>query len=150
MRMMAAQQDAHARLRATVHELTAELERIDPRSLADMTQLRSEIVKLEGEVKEMDRRTKKKDSQILDLRRQLTKVSAEYEAISVAHSYSNAELSRIRANSRGRHKLAMGFNVGNGSQTAAQEQRNYPHGHTVNTDAGQGESRHHHRKIHFR
>lgn len=40
---------------------------------------------------------KKKEQEILSPRQQLTRVIAEYEAISVSHSYPNADLAQIRA-----------------------------------------------------
>lgn len=136
MRTMALQQDAHEKLRATVLELTEELNRIDPNVLNDVGKYKQQLQTAESKLEEFAKKIASKDQEILDLRRQLTKVIAEYEAISVAHSYSNAELSKIRANNREKTK----------NERQAHEHRLYPRGHLVL----EGVENRHHRKIHFR
>lgn len=137
MQTMALQQDAHEKLRATVLELTAELNRIDPKLLNDANQCKQQLQTVEGKLDESTKKLKKRDAEILDLRRQLTKVIAEYEAISVAHSYSNAELSKIRATNREKTRH---------DRQAKEDYRAYPRGHLVL----EGVENRHHRKIHFR
>lgn len=99
------QREAHARLRGTVLELTSELERIDPALLDEARQVRAERDATEKRLKQANGKLKEKEEEVLDLRRQLTKVVAEYGAVSMAHSCANAELSKIRANNRERNKV---------------------------------------------
>lgn len=136
MRTVALQQDAHEKLRTTVLELTEELNRIDPNVLSEVGKYKHQLKSAEAKLEESSEKISKKDQEILDLRRQLTKVIAEYEAISVAHSYSNAELSKIRANNREKTK----------NERQVHEHRLYPRGHLVL----EGVENRHHRKIHFR
>lgn len=138
MRTMALQQDAHEQLRATVVELTAELARIDPALLADASRSHQRAQETQQKLDDAFAELKRKDDEIVDLRRQLTKVIAEYEAVSVAHSYSNAELSKIRANNRERTKH---------DQRQGGEGRSYARALNVLETI---ENNKHHRRIHFR
>ncbi|PXF45180.1 hypothetical protein BWQ96_05081 [Gracilariopsis chorda] len=130
---LAAQKVAHERLRNTVVQLTSELESVAQNKKND-TQLLSE------KLSTTHSKLAEKDSQIADLKKQLNKVLAEYQAISVAHSYSNAELSRIRANNRAKTKDRQ-FN----DRHDRHDRYDRPHG-LING----AENRLHHRKIHFR
>lgn len=136
IRQMAVQQGAHEKLRTTVLELTAELGRIDPDLMANVAKYRQQAEDAEGKLLGVMKKVKSKNNEILDLRRQLTKVIAEYEAISVAHSYSNAELSKIRATTREKNKHERQVNDG----------RLYGRAHTVMDNI----DNRHHRKLHFR
>lgn len=163
MRTMALQQDAHAKLRATVQELTEELTRIDPNALADVARLRREAGETQVKMDILDETVKQKDEEIQSLKRQLTKVVAEYDAVSVAHSYSNAELSKIRANDRRREKnkkLLQQQQLQKQQEEQLQQQQQQQqhqklkqkqrsgHGHGAGSE-GNVEGRHV-RKIHFR
>lgn len=137
LRTMALQQQAHEKLRQTVLELTTELGRIDPQSMqTDLTKYKTQIRTCEHKLEQVTSKLKSKNNEILDLRRQLTKVIAEYEAISVAHSYSNAELSKIRATNREKTKL----------ERQLSDARVYARAPTVLD----GNDTRNHRKLHFR
>lgn len=99
------QQEAHDKLRATVFELTKELERISPEKISEARQYRQRMEVAEKELGKLKSQFADKDKAVGDLQKQLNKVVAEYEAVSVMHSYSNAELSKIRANNREKAKL---------------------------------------------
>lgn len=107
LRTLAIQQQAHDCLRGTVLELTKELERIEPQKIEEMRKCRHEVEVAQkrvavfgGELKKAKKELKDKSKEIASLKKQLKKVLAEYEAVSIAHSYSNAELSKIRAKTR--------------------------------------------------
>lgn len=107
LRTLAIQQQAHDCLRGTVLELTKELERIEPQKIEEMGKCRHEVEVAQkrvavfgGELKKAKKELKDKSKEIASLKKQLKKVIAEYEAVSIAHSYSNAELSKIRAKTR--------------------------------------------------
>lgn len=104
LKTIAIQQRAHEKLRTTVAELTKELERIDPRKVRETERLEENLRVTEQRLSETEVEMREKDTEIVELKKQLKKVLAEYEAVSVAHSYSNAELSKIRANGRGKGK----------------------------------------------
>lgn len=107
MRNLALQQEAHDRLRSTVVELTKELERIEPQKMETAKKYREELEEAQDDLMSAEREllkakneVKEKNKEISNLKKQLKKVLAEYEAVSIAHSYSNAELSKIRAKTR--------------------------------------------------
>lgn len=125
------QQEAHERLRSTVLELTKELERIEPNSVQEAKKCKEDLEIAERDLKEANSTLKERNSEIADLKRELKKVLAEYEAVSIAHSYSNAELSKIRATNRAKTKLDR--------QKNELPQR---HGTVTTTD------KHHHRRNH--
>lgn len=107
LRTLALQQKAHDCLRGTVLELTKELERIEPQKIEEMKKCRKEVDSAHKQITAMSDQLKKTKSELKDkskdiasLKKQLKKVLAEYEAVSIAHSYSNAELSKIRAKTR--------------------------------------------------
>ncbi|CAN8064336.1 unnamed protein product [Agarophyton chilense] len=134
---LAAQKVAHERLRNTVLELTKELEQGVEKRQQDANKVQLKFESVEHKLKVAQNAVKEKDLEISDLKKQNTKVLAEYEAISVAHSYSNAELSRIRANNRAKTKER---------QLVDRHDRNdRPHALT-----NASENRLNHRKIHFR
>lgn len=133
LRTLALQQDAHEKLRATVVELTHELERIDPRKMGATAKYSEQLDVVERRLHKAERVIVDRDTEIAKLKRQQKKVLAEYEAISVAHSYSTAELSKIRANKKKTKK-------------GDRHERERGHG-----KLGAGvENLLHHRKIHFR
>ncbi len=101
---LAQQKDAHEKLRDTVAELmtqlqegTREREQRDAEALKSMAALKRELCAANAE-------SAKKDVVTSNLQRQLNKVQAEFHAISVAHSYSNAELSKLRVTTRANKK----------------------------------------------
>lgn len=107
MRTLMLQQEAHDRLRSTVVELTKELERIEPEKMEtakkcreDLEEAQDTLMSAERELLKAKSELKEKSKEISNLKKQLKKVLAEYEAVSIAHSYSNAELSKIRAKTR--------------------------------------------------
>lgn len=130
---LAAQKVAHEKLRNTVVQLTAELEAVAHTKTTHTQHLSEQLSTAQAKLAE-------RDSQIADLKKQLNKVLAEYQAISVAHSYSNAELSRIRANNRAKTKDRQ-LN----DRHDRHDRHDRPHG-LING----AENRMHHRKIHFR
>lgn len=126
------QQKAHEMLRGTVDELTRELKRMDPQQMGAAKKCREQLQVTEEKLTKVETRLRKKELEVTELKKQLKKVVAEYDAVSVAHSYSNAELSKIRANNRAKTKVDRLIN-------------DRPHG-----IGNSSESRPHHRKIHFR
>lgn len=105
LQTLALQQEAHERLRNTVLELTKELERIGSGSTQEVKKCREDLEKAERDLSDANLIVKTRNSEIADLKRELKKVLSEYEAVSIAHSYSNAELSKIRATNRAKTKL---------------------------------------------
>lgn len=153
LRIMAIQQEAHDQLRATVRELTTELERVDPSLLADAQATRERLSRTEHHLAECLKQGVEKDARIFDLQRELKKVLAEYEAVSIAHSYSNAELSKIRANYRERVKKQdrQQLQTGGGAAAArAQGDRGGHRGKQGKPVLDGVENLLHHRKMHFR
>lgn len=104
MQTLALQKEAHDRLRTTVLELTQELERIKPEKLEGMKKSQEQLEAAEIHLDKVKAELNQKNLEIEDLKKQLKKVIAEYEAVSIAHSYSNAELSKIRATNRAKTK----------------------------------------------
>lgn len=111
MRTLTLQKQAHERLRATVVELTQELERLEPDKVEEMKKTREQLEAAEVSLEKANAELKQKNVEIDDLKKQLKKVLAEYEAVSIAHSYSNAELSKIRATNRAKVKYDRHPNV---------------------------------------
>jgi hypothetical protein len=116
------QRESHARLRATVESLVADLETRPPATYTAAVEAKLETA----------------DAKNHALTRAVNKLTAEYNAVSVAHSYSNAELSRQRdrhetAPAKLRYKDNMSFggrrpmlnpkSVNNTSMTAANKGR---------------------------
>ncbi|KAI0564535.1 hypothetical protein FGB62_25g523 [Gracilaria domingensis] len=134
---LAAQKVAHDRLKSTVMELTKQLEQGVEKRQQETDEVNKKLDDAENKLKRAQNDIKRKDSEISDLKKQLTKVLAEYEAISVAHSYSNAELSRIRATNRAKTKERQLLD--------RNDRHDRPHA-LMNAS----ENRIHHRKIHFR
>lgn len=134
LQTLALQQEAHERLRSTVLELTKELERIEPGSVQEIKKCKEDLEKAERDLNGANSMLKEKNSEIADLRRELKKVLAEYEAVSIAHSYSNAELSKIRATNRAKTKLD-------------RQKNELPQRHGTVTTA---DKHHHRRNHHFR
>lgn len=105
MKTLALQQTAHENLRATVLELTKELERIEPEGLKEMKSWKDQLDKAKKDIVAMEEKLERRDKTISALNREIKKVTAEYKAVSIAHSYSNAELSKIRARDKKISKL---------------------------------------------
>lgn len=131
MKTLQMQQEAHERLRSTVVELTKELERIGPDVAGDVQKSQEQLRDMEKSYGQLQTELENRDAKVSELKKQLNKVVAEYEAISVAHSYSNAELSKIRATNRSKTKI------------------DRPHGHSNGVLEGV-ENLLHHRKNYFR
>lgn len=98
------QKNAHQKLRDTIAELMTQLqdnakerEAHDEESSKKMDTLKKQLTMAQSE-------SAQKDLQATTLQRELNKVLAEYQAVSVAHSYSNAELSRLRVTTRANKK----------------------------------------------
>lgn len=104
MHTLALQKEAHDRLRSTVVELTQELERIKQNKMEGIKKSQEQLEAAEIHLDKLTAELKQRNLEIEDLKKQLKKVLAEYEAVSIAHSYSNAELSKIRATNRAKTK----------------------------------------------
>lgn len=98
------QKDAHEKLRDTIAELMTQLQDGAKEREAQDELAHKKIAALQRELSITQTESTKKDVQTSYLQRQLNKVLAEYEAVSVAHSYSNAELSRLRITTRANKK----------------------------------------------
>ncbi|KAI0557909.1 hypothetical protein FGB62_195g013 [Gracilaria domingensis] len=133
----AAQKVAYDRLKSTVMELTKHLEQGVEKRQQETDEVNKKLDDAENKLKTAQNDIKRKDCEVSDLKKQLTKVLAEYEAISVAHSYSNAELSRIRATNRKKTKERQLLD--------RNDRHDRPHA-LMNAS----ENRNHLRKIHFR
>lgn len=138
-RALALQQEAHDTLRSTVVELTKELERIDPDKVGRVDVIREQLLQAEDQLSKAELDLDEKDVEISELKKQLKKVLAEYEAVSIAHSYSNAELSKIRATNRAK-----------GKDRPADRHEKHDRIDRPHALANGLENRMYHRKIHFR
>lgn len=97
---VAHQKDAHERLRCTVTQLMTQLEVGAKERDKRENEWKQKVQALEKDLLKLNEHQGNKDAQINKLQRQLNKVLAEYQAVSVAHSYSNAELSKLRVHTR--------------------------------------------------
>lgn len=92
IRQVEAQKDAHAKLRDTVGELMQQLEE----NSKDREVSEKRTVNLEKKVTSLQKEISDKENLTAELQRKLNKVQAEWEAASMAHSYSSAEVRKLK------------------------------------------------------